>query len=91
MYNRFQSLCDVSDIENSLDSAYDSLIACTESVAKEILPRKKKAVRNDAEKSTPVSNARAKLKEASLNYHKNPSKALNQKLKSEKRNLMMPI
>ena len=87
VYNRFQSLCDVSDIENSLESTYDSLIACTESVAKEMLPRKKKASRNEAEKSTPVENARAKLKEASLNYHKDPSRALNQKLKSAKKNL----
>ena len=52
-----------------------------------MLPRKKKASRNEAEKSTPVANARAKLKEASLNYHKNPSRALNQKLKSAKKNL----
>ena len=83
-----QSLCDVSDIENTLDSTYDSLIACTESVAKEMLPRKKKAERNEAEKSTPVSNARAKLKEASANYHKNPSRALNQKTKTQHKQLV---
>ena len=87
VFNRFQSLCDVSDLENSLEDTYDSLIACTESVAKEMLPRKKKASRNEAEKSTPVVNARVKLKEASLNYHKNPSRTLNQKLKSAKKNL----
>ena len=52
-----------------------------------MLPRKKKAVRNEAEKSTPVSNARSKLKEASLNYHKNPSRDLNQKPKSAKKKL----
>ena len=92
VYNRFQSLSDVSDIENSLDSTYYSLIACTESVAKEILPRKKNAARNEAEKSTPISNARVKLKEASLNYHKNPSRDLNQKLKwAKKINLMITI
>ena len=55
VYNRFQSLCDVSDLENSLEDTYDSLIACTESVAKEMLPRKKKAVRNETEKSTQCS------------------------------------
>ena len=53
VYNCFQSLCDVSDIENTLDSAYDSLIACTESVAKEMLPRKNKAERNEAENPPP--------------------------------------
>ena len=55
VYNRFQSLCDVSDLTNSLEDTYDSLIASTESVAKEMLPCKKKAARSEAEKSTPVA------------------------------------
>ena len=87
VYRRFQSLCDVSDIENSLDSTYDSLIVCTEEVAKEMLPLKKKSVKNKAENSTPVALAREKLKETSLQYHKNPSRTLKQKLKVAKKNL----
>ena len=83
----FQSLCDVSDLTNSLEDTHDSLIACTEGDAKEMLPRKKKPVRNEAEKSTPVANARVKLKEISLKYHKNPSRDLNPKLKVAKKNL----
>ena len=87
VYNRFQSLCDASDIEDSVEDIYGTLISCTEEVAKEMLPLKKKANKKETQNSTPVTRAREKLKETSLKYHKNPSRNLKQRLNAAKKDL----
>ena len=38
VYNRFNSLRDVPDFEESIEKSYDRLFSCTEEVAKEMLP-----------------------------------------------------
>ena len=87
VYNRFCALSDVTLVENSVEDTYDTLISCTEEVAKEMLPSKQKANKNNAQISTPVVVAREKLKSVSLEYHKNPSNRLKQKLTRARKDL----
>ena len=54
---------------------------------KEMLPSKPKANKIKAQNSTPVVIAREKLKSVSLEYHKNPSNRLNQKLSRARKDL----
>ena len=42
VYNRLHSLCN-ADLAELIEDTYDTLISCTEEVAKEMLPRKKKS------------------------------------------------
>ena len=70
-----------------MEDTYDTLISCTEEVAKEMLPSKQKANKNNAQNSTPVVIAREKLKSVSLEYHKNPSDRLKQKLSRARKDL----
>ena len=86
VYNRFNSLCD-ADLAESIEDSYDKLILCTEEVAKEMLPRKKKAQKYEPANSTQVSQAREILKAASLKYHKNPTRSLKQQLTKARKNL----
>ena len=51
VYNRFHSLCD-DDLAESIEDSYDKLISCTEEVAKEMLPQKKKSQRYEPANST---------------------------------------
>ena len=67
-----QFLSKISPLEltNSLEDTYDSLIACTE----KCFFIKRRLWGKRLKKSTPVANARVKLREISLKYHINPSK-----------------
>ena len=84
VYNRFYSLCDLAE---SIEDTYDTLISCTEEVAKEMLPRKKKSQSYEPANSSQVSQAREKLKATSLKYHKTPTRSMKQQLSKAKKSL----
>ena len=86
VYNRFYSLCD-ADLAESIEDTYDTLISCTEEVAKEMLPWKKKSQSYEPANSSQVSQAREKLKATSLKYHKTPTRSLKQQLSKAKKSL----
>ena len=90
VYNRFCALSDVTLVENSVEDTYDTLIHCTEEVAKEMLPSKPKANKIKAQNSNSVVIAREKLKSVSLEYHKNPSYRLNKKLSRARKTSIPP-
>ena len=62
VYNRFQPLGAATDFDDSVEDIYDTLVSCTEEVAKEMLPLKKKVTKKRTQNSTHVCQAREKLK-----------------------------
>ena len=87
VYNRFCSLSHANSIEDSVDDTYGTLISCTEEVAKEMLPLKQNNKKKETQNSSAVIRAREKLKVVSLEYHKNPSMHLEQKLNNARKDL----
>ena len=63
LHNRFESLCDSSDLnEHNINEIYSNLIEATESVAKEMLPLKPWEKANIVKYCPSVNSARENLK-----------------------------
>ena len=74
VHNRFQALSQNQEVElENLEQSYNNLIKATEEVALEILPKKQKGKKYQPENFMSVVQGREKLKNISLDYHKNPS------------------
>ena len=88
VHNRFESLCDSSDLnEHNINEIYSNLIEATESVAKEMLPLKPRGKANIVKDCPSVNSARESLKEISLDYHRSPTKPKKKALELAKKRL----
>ena len=74
VHNKFQILSSNSELElGNIDDIYSNLSSATIETATEMLPKKKSAARRPASTTIIVSEARERLKHASLAYHAKPS------------------
>ena len=74
VHNKFQLLTNNQPLElDNLEQTYANLIQVAEEVALEQLPKKKRANKHQPNKSINVVEAREKLKNISLKYHKHPT------------------
>ena len=75
VYNRFEALSANSDLQlNNIEEVYSNLISATESVAKDMLPKKLRGKQSRYADYPSVKLARNNLKTVSFEYHQNPSK-----------------
>ena len=74
VHNKFQLLSSNIDVElDTIDDIYSNLSTATVNTATAMLPKKKSAAKNTPSRTQIVSEARDKLKSASLIYHAKPS------------------
>ena len=88
VHNKFQLLSSNNDVElDTIDDIYSILSTATVNTATAMLPKKKSAAKNTPSHTQIVSEARDKLKSASLIYHAKPSILKKVALITAKKNL----
>ena len=88
VHNKFEALAGQEEVNcDNMDTIYSNLISATETVATEMLPIRPKRNKNPSKCCPFVKSARENLKELSLRYHRQPTRALKKSIELAKKKL----